>query len=99
MVWQRAYSNLASILMGVLLCPTPVFLGYSQQILGNPMLLLATKLALLFASLVEKKAEKLSNYVGLGLSLAIGIASHLQAIGSFVSAQYDTPDILPTLSQ
>jgi 4-amino-4-deoxy-L-arabinose transferase-like glycosyltransferase len=80
MVWLRLYSNLASILIGLLLGAAPMFLRYSQEIRDYPLLLLATALAFLFASLVQKKPERLSNYVGLGLSLAVGIASHLAAI-------------------
>jgi mannosyltransferase len=80
MVWLRLYSNLASIVMGVLIATAPMLLRFSQEIRDYPLLLLATALAFLFASLVQKKPEKLSNYLGLGLSLAVGIAAHLVAI-------------------
>jgi hypothetical protein len=80
MVWLRLYSNLASILMGVILAAASMFLRYSQEIRDYPLLLLATALAFLFASLVRNEPERRSNYVGLGSSLAVGIASHLAAI-------------------
>jgi hypothetical protein len=80
MMWVRLYSNLASVLMGVLLGAAPMLLRYSQEIRDYPLLLLATALAFLFASLVQKKPEQLSNYIGLGLSLALGIATHLAGI-------------------
>jgi hypothetical protein len=80
MMWLRLYSNLASILMGVLLGAAPMLLRYSQEIRDYPLLLLATSLTFLFASLVQRKPEKASSYIGLGLSLALGIATHLIAI-------------------
>jgi hypothetical protein len=80
MMWLRLYSNLASVLSGVLLGAAPMLLRYSQEIRDYPLLLLATALAFLFASLVRKEPEKWSNYLGLGLSLAFGIATHLTAI-------------------
>jgi hypothetical protein len=80
MMWLRLYSNLASVLMGVLLGAAPMLLRYSQEIRDYPLLLLATALAFLFGSLVRNEPEKWSNYLGLGLSLAFGIATHLTAI-------------------
>jgi hypothetical protein len=80
MIWLRQYSNLASILMGVLLGAAPMLLRYSQEIRDYPMLLIATSLTFLFASLVQRKPEKTSSYIGLGLSLTLAVATQLIAI-------------------
>jgi hypothetical protein len=80
MMWLRLYSNLASVLMGVLLGAAPMLLRYSQEIRDYPLLLLATSLAFLFATLVQRKPEKTSSYIGLGLSLTLAVATHLIAI-------------------
>jgi hypothetical protein len=80
MMWVRLYSNLASILMGVLVGTAPMLLRYSQEIRDYPLLLLATSLTFLFASLVQRKPEKTSSYIGLGLSLTLAVATHLIAV-------------------
>jgi uncharacterized membrane protein len=80
MTWLRLYSNLASVLVGVLLGTAPMLLRYSQEIRDYPLLLLVTSLAFFFASIVKNKPEKTSGYIGLGLSLALAVATHLVGI-------------------
>jgi 4-amino-4-deoxy-L-arabinose transferase-like glycosyltransferase len=80
MMWLRLYSSLASVLMGVLLGAAPMLLRYSQEIRDYPLLLLATSLTFLFASIMKNKPEKTSGYIGLGLSLALAVATHLVGV-------------------
>jgi hypothetical protein len=81
MMWLRLYSNLASVLMGILLGAAPMLLRYSQEIRDYPLLLLATSLTFLFASRIVIQPETSSkNYFGLGFSLTLAVATHLVAI-------------------
>jgi hypothetical protein len=80
MMWLRLYSSLASVLVGVLLGTAPMLLRYSQEIRDYPLLLLATSLTFLFVSIVKNKPEKTPGYIGLGLSLAFAVATHLVGV-------------------
>jgi hypothetical protein len=80
MMWLRLYSSPASVLVGVLLGAAPMLLRYSQEIRDYPLLLLATSLAFFFASRITINPETFSNYLGLGISLTMAVATHLLGI-------------------
>jgi uncharacterized membrane protein len=80
MLWLKRYSSLASIIAGALVATAPMLLTYSQEIRDYPLLLLATALTFFFASRAAMVPDRLSSYVGLGLSLTLAVASHLISI-------------------
>jgi len=79
-VWMKSYSRAAGILAGICAAATPIFLRYSQEIHGYPLLLFATALAFLFASRVASRPELAYGYVGIAFSLALAVSTHLAGI-------------------
>lgn len=80
MIWIKKYSYLASILAGIYFATTPIFLRYAQEIRPYSLLVFATVLAFFFVSKIISKPEKKSGYIGVALSLAVAVSTHLVAV-------------------
>ncbi len=80
MVWMKRYSYLSSILTGIILATLPVVLRFSQEIRGYALLLSATALAFYFASRLKAEPQKLTGYLGLTVSLAVAVLTHMVGV-------------------
>lgn len=84
MTWLKRYSDLASLLGGILWGTLPILLRYSQELRAYPLLLLATALIFFFASRLADNPGRASRCVA--LTLALSGAVFTQVIGVFVLA-------------
>lgn len=80
MVWMKRYSYLSSILTGIILATLPVVVRFSQEIRGYALLLSATALAFYFASRLKAEPQKLTGYMGLTVSLAVAVLTHMVGV-------------------
>jgi hypothetical protein len=80
MVWMKRYSSLSSILTGIILATLPVVIRFSQEIRGYALLLCATALAFYFASRLKAEPQRLTGYVGLTVSLAVAVLTHMVGV-------------------
>jgi hypothetical protein len=80
MEWMKRYSYLGSILTGVILATLPVLMRFSMEIRGYALLLAATALAFYFASELKAEPQKLTGYLGLTLSLAVAVLTHMVGV-------------------
>jgi 4-amino-4-deoxy-L-arabinose transferase-like glycosyltransferase len=78
--WLKPYSQLAGILAGLYCATLPIMLRYSQEVRHYATLVFLTALSFYFADRLMRAPNKGSNYVGLGLSLATAMATHVVTV-------------------
>jgi len=85
MLWLKRYSDLASLVSGLICATMPIILHYSQELRSYPLFLFSTALSFFFASRIAANPTKQSEYVGLTVSLSVVAASHLVGISMVTS--------------
>ena len=82
MEWLKSYNHSASLLSGLYLATAPMVIRYAQEIRGYALLMFATALAFYFAAKIIRQPQKTTGYVGVMISLAMAVSTHL--IGIFL---------------